>query len=262
MPLTSQQQEIYSSITEFVISLKNLYRSPEYDIKVTPLNVFERFLATKASGDDEKKLSIIQGFVNFYTTNKTHLLEGTPLPKNTCIFHSEKRAIHLQISYYIEMQTDKEVVNAIYQHLILICSMIEMDADIKAKLKERYDSYGATSGTASGSGFGAAATPFFDSLFKGDNSEESRFFSNLVSKVSTIIPSYTDASADPMATAMNLISSGAIQNLFSGENDLTKTDPRKMKKLIKNLVNTLLKDDDDEDEVRTPPKETHDLIDL
>jgi hypothetical protein len=186
---------IYKHIVEFVSDL-----NCAFGVKSHPLELYNRFLETKVVNDEQKQIQI-HIFKNFINDNSEAIkLKDYNLFTKTDIVYNKKCVIKLIELFKLANLQEQEIM---WNHLLVISSLLNPnDEDLNSMITKL-----------------------------NDGSKEGEFLNDIFGKITNTIPQNMDTS-NPMASIMNLMSSGGFADIMNTMNNKLSSGELDLNKLI------------------------------
>lgn len=231
--------KVYDAIKSFVDDLFAVFGGD----KPTPLALYHRVLQKIQPTDTNRIERVVGGFGEFCSKHSSLLLKTEDkFPADIVIQFLGSPKIYIQISTFIN-QSDGDTRNVIFSHLLAISSMLEKDTERAKELSAKY----AETTSASSGAFGGMQD-IMKKVGIDSSTEEGKYVENIMSKVDSAVKGMNGMDmSDPMAMIGNLMSNGALTDLFSlgsaPADGSAPPDPKKLMKVFKTILNNMIPDE-------------------
>ena len=196
---------VYKCIVDFVSDLNTAF-----GVKSHPLELFNRFLETKVDNEEKKQIQI-HIFKNFIEANTQAIkLKDYNLFTKTEIVYNKKCVIKLVELFKLANLQEQEIM---WNHLLVISNLLNPDDEELNKMITKLN----------------------------DGSKEGEFLNDIFGKITSVVPQNMDTS-NPMASIMNLLSSGGLGDIMNTMNNKLSSGELDLNKLIGTVSNLLPKD--------------------
>jgi len=197
---------IYKHIVEFVNDLYSAFATKSH-----PLELYHRFIETKVDNEEKKQIQI-HIFKNFINDNSQAIkLKDYNLFCKSDIVYNKKCVIKLVELFKIANLQEQEIM---WNHLLVISSLLNPDDEDINKMLSKLN----------------------------DNSKEGEFLQDIFGQITQSVDINSMDTSNPMASIMNLMSSGGFMNIMNNMNTKLSSGELDLNKLIGSVTNLIPKE--------------------